>query len=165
MMGGSTPSVPMGRTLPGIFAARRWAGTTGETDSHLLFGAACREELLVELVEGYFSKVHFATLDGSFGFHGDVVAMCADLLNGGVLPATILYSCGPRGMIRALDGEVGGRFREHYTSLEAVMACGVGACRGCTVPVRSREGIAYKAVCSDGTVFRAKDISWEVWEE
>jgi dihydroorotate dehydrogenase electron transfer subunit len=76
-----------------------------------------------------------------------------------------LASCGPKGMVYGLDRSVGREFEEHYTSLETVMACGVGACRGCTVPVRNRDGSVYRSVCSDGTVFRAGDIIWEEWEE
>jgi len=68
-------------------------------------------------------------------------------------------------MVRALVEQCGSRFTEHHTSLESIMACGVGACRGCTVPVRAAGKIVFKAVCSDGTVFRASDIAWEEWEK
>jgi dihydroorotate dehydrogenase electron transfer subunit len=68
-------------------------------------------------------------------------------------------------MVRALEETTGGHFAAHYTSLEAIMACGVGACRGCTVPVRSGGASVLKAICSDGTVFPAGDILWEEWEE
>jgi dihydroorotate dehydrogenase electron transfer subunit len=66
-------------------------------------------------------------------------------------------------MVRALVEKTGGRFKSHHTSLEAVMACGVGACRGCTVPLREGGRIVFKTVCDDGTVFRASDIAWEEW--
>jgi len=36
-------------------------------------------------------------------------------------------------------------------SMDAYMACGIGACRGCVVP--TREG--YKLCCKDGPVFDA----------
>ena len=41
-------------------------------------------------------------------------------------------------------------------SLEERMACGVGACYGCTV--KTRKGP--KQVCQDGPVFELADIVW-----
>jgi dihydroorotate dehydrogenase electron transfer subunit len=53
------------------------------------------------------------------------------------------------------------------------MACGIGACLGCAVKVRSKElrakskrtkninsSIVYKMVCKDGPVFPIEDIIW-----
>ncbi|MDD3643839.1 MAG: dihydroorotate dehydrogenase electron transfer subunit, partial [Candidatus Krumholzibacteria bacterium] len=128
----------------------------------LVSGAACRDELLTALCEADFTAVHGATIDGSCGFEGDAVELLESLLAAGTIAGGVLYSCGPAGMVRALQARAAGAFSRHWTSLEAVMACGVGACRGCTVPVR---GGALKAVCSDGTVFDAADIDWEGWQE
>jgi dihydroorotate dehydrogenase electron transfer subunit len=150
---------------PIIFAARMWTGGGSIKYSYLLYGASCADELLPGLAEGLFSKSWFATLDGSSGHHGDVVSLFEDLFSKGALPASYLYSCGPRGMVRTLASSAGDRFDEHFTSLETVMACGVGACRGCTVPVLSPGGVLFRSVCSEGTVFRAADIAWEEWED
>ena len=46
---------------------------------------------------------------------------------------------------------------ERELALEAPMACGVGACLGCTVP--RRKG-GYARVCTDGPVFQAREIAW-----
>jgi dihydroorotate dehydrogenase electron transfer subunit len=150
---------------PLLFAARSWRRGRLGIETHLLYGAADRSELLRDLVTRDFSRCRFATLDGSAGYRGDVVALCGDLLRKKRLPSGTLYSCGPRGMVRALVAEADAGFDEHYTSLESIMACGVGACRGCTVPVRASGATALRTVCSDGTVFRARDIAWEEWEE
>jgi dihydroorotate dehydrogenase electron transfer subunit len=150
---------------PLLFAVRAWRRRRAVARTTLLYGALTRRELLGELTEGEFSECQFATLDGSAGFHGDVVALCSDLVSQGLLPSGAMYSCGPRGMVRALTRAVGAHFKSHYTSLETVMACGVGACRGCTVPVREGGSTVLRAICSDGTVFRAGDIVWEEWEE
>jgi dihydroorotate dehydrogenase electron transfer subunit len=148
---------------PMLFAARTWRRRRLRVKPVLLYGAGSKGELLRDLVTNDFPVCSFATLDGSSGFHGDVVALCADLMRKKRIPAGTLFSCGPKGMVRALVEEVGASFTGHYTSLESVMACGVGACRGCTVPVRANEGTVLKTVCSDGTVFRASDIAWEEW--
>ncbi|MFH0828476.1 MAG: hypothetical protein V1919_04845, partial [Candidatus Omnitrophota bacterium] len=42
-------------------------------------------------------------------------------------------------------------------SLEAHMACGIGACLGCVVNTKT----GYKRVCQDGPVFRADEILWD----
>jgi len=43
-------------------------------------------------------------------------------------------------------------------SLEEFMACAVGGCAGCTVPVNTAEGVMMKRVCVDGPVFEARDV-------
>ncbi|UCF04291.1 MAG: hypothetical protein JSV33_10095 [bacterium] len=150
---------------PFIFAARSWRSGDARPEIHLLYGAEAKDELFLELIAGEFTGAHLATIDGSEGYCGDVVRLCEKLLAKGELPVDHLYSCGPRGMVRALVRQVGSRFAEHLTSLEAIMACGVGACRGCTVPVWEGERMVNKAVCSDGTVFAANAVAWEEWKE
>lgn len=160
--GGEAVMVAGGTGLaPILFAARVWK----DANLYLVYGAACAEELLRSLVGDDFARVHYATLDGSHGFDGDAVSLCAELVDSGRLGTSALYSCGPKGMVSALQAAVGGRFREHYTSLETIMACGVGACRGCTVPVRTEGHPAYRSICADGTVFRASEIDWEGWDD
>lgn len=147
---------------PMIFAARTWRRSRLLGRADLVSGAACADELLTLLCETDFTAVHGATIDGSCGFAGDAVELLESLIDGGTIPGGVLYSCGPAGMVRALQRRAAAAFSRHWTSLEAVMACGVGACRGCTVPV---AGGGLKAVCSDGTVFDAAGIDWEAWEE
>lgn len=149
---------------PMLCAARVWRRKKLRVKTYLLYGAGGKNELLRDLVMNDFSVCEFATLDGSAGYHGDVVALCAELLKKKRILPGVLYSCGPRGMVRALVERVGSSFADHYTSLESVMACGVGACRGCTVPMRASGGAVLRTVCSDGTVFGANDIAWEEWE-
>lgn len=148
---------------PIAFALRRWRREGSVGRSVLLYGAECGDEILRSLVGEDVTEVWCSTLDGSLGHHGDVVTLCEKLLDEERLATDRLYSCGPRGMIRALVERVDERFALHYTSLETIMACGVGACRGCTVPIVSEAGTVMKAVCADGTVFRARDIAWEEW--
>lgn len=157
MIAGGTGLAPM------IFAARAWRRSGMDVEIHLLYGAASSDELFEGLIAEDFDAVYLATIDGSAGYCGDVVCLCEELLKKGRIPAGSLYSCGPRTMVQALEQRLGDRFAGHLTSLEAVMACGVGACRGCTVPIREGDGCVFRAVCSDGTVFRASEIAWEDW--
>ena len=41
------------------------------------------------------------------------------------------------------------------------MACGIGACVGCTVKTTRNEDFVYKKVCKDGPVFLAEEVLWD----
>ena len=94
-------------------------------------------------------EVRAATEDGSLGTKGFVT----DVLNG--LPdCRYVLACGPTPMLRAvhaLPQITGGQF-----SFEARMACGFGACVGCTI--ETKNGL--RRVCKDGPVFHKEDILW-----
>jgi len=70
------------------------------------------------------------------------------------------FGIGPRAMLKRL-AEVTGAHIPLQVSLEERMACGLGACRSCVVPARTRAGMAYRTVCRDGPVFYASEIDWE----
>ena len=67
------------------------------------------------------------------------------------------YACGPLPMLAALDRICRRSGVPLYVSLEARMACGVGACLGCAV--RTVHG--YARVCRDGPVFPASEVIWD----
>jgi dihydroorotate dehydrogenase electron transfer subunit len=103
-------------------------------------------------------KVHIATDDGSCGFCG----MSTDVLNAFLAKREkkshlVIYACGPHAMMAA----VGRIAAEHgipcYVSLEERMACGLGACMGCSIPQMTG---GYKRACKEGPVFDARDIDW-----
>lgn len=74
----------------------------------------------------------------------------------------LLFACGPKPMLVA----VAQLAREYniplQVSLESVMACGVGACLGCTIKGK-KKGEDRKTqfkVCQDGPVFWAEEVLW-----
>ena len=72
----------------------------------------------------------------------------------GERPAARIQACGPGPMIDALRAAA----RDEDVlelSLEEHMACGVGVCRSCVVPVREGDGWRYARVCREGPVFEA----------
>jgi len=71
-----------------------------------------------------------------------------------------MFAIGPRAMLKRLD-EVTGMHIPLQVSLEERMACGLGACRSCVVPVKSESGPAYKTVCRDGPIFDSTIVDWE----
>ena len=101
-------------------------------------------------------KVLVSTDDGSAGKKGRVTDLLLDLLKGLSLYSTQVFACGPRPMIKTLT-EIAAQFKVPVqVSLEEWMACGIGACFGCTVKTRKGN----KKVCSDGPVFNIEDIAW-----
>ncbi|MDR2766872.1 MAG: dihydroorotate dehydrogenase electron transfer subunit [Treponema sp.] len=65
-----------------------------------------------------------------------------------------VFACGPEPMLAAVAERCGAAGVPCYVSLERRMACGTGACLGCTV--RGRGG--NKRCCADGPIFPAEEI-------
>lgn len=69
-----------------------------------------------------------------------------------------IYACGPTPMLRAVATLAREFGLPCQVSLEEYMACAVGGCAGCAVPVHTGSGMAMKRVCVDGPVFEAGTI-------
>lgn len=69
-----------------------------------------------------------------------------------------IYSCGPHAMLQAAAKLARDFDVPCQVCLEEFMACGVGGCAGCAVPVLTENGPAMKRVCVDGPVFDAKAV-------
>jgi len=96
------------------------------------------------------SDARVATDDGSAGMRGTVCDLFATGA-GALAPDTTVYGCGPRPMLDTLAAVAARSHLACQVSLEEMMACGVGACRGCVVPTVD----GYRTVCKDGPVFDA----------
>jgi dihydroorotate dehydrogenase electron transfer subunit len=104
------------------------------------------------------SKVHVATEDGSMGVCGmstDLVRDFLATLERKTRP--VLYACGPHAMLAAVSRIAAEHSILCYVSMEERMACGLGACMGCSVPVKAG---GYQRVCREGPVFDSRDIDW-----
>jgi len=64
-----------------------------------------------------------------------------------------IYSCGPTPMLRAVQKVVSEFAIPSQLCLEEFMACAVGGCAGCVVPVMVDGQRQMKRVCVDGPVF------------
>ena len=103
-------------------------------------------------------RLSVATEDGSAGTRGIVT----DLLEPGLAEmkeSTAVYCCGPVKMLRRVSELCAERGVPCQVSVETVFACGMGVCRGCTVPAKD-AGAPYLMACSDGPVLRAEDVDW-----
>ena len=101
------------------------------------------------------------TEDGSIGKTGRVCDGVAEIIQKSEID--IVYSCGPLPMLSAASKIISDLGVEHYTSLEAYMACGIGVCHGCAVPIGTKDNWDYLRVCKEGPVFRAEEVRWELF--
>lgn len=69
-----------------------------------------------------------------------------------------IFACGPTPMLKAVAELAARAGLPCQISLEEFMACAVGGCAGCVVPVRTVDGPAMRRVCVDGPVFEAADV-------
>lgn len=126
--------------------------------SHVIIGAKTKTGLLCE---NEFRKlgcfVMVSTEDGSKGHEGYATDILGHLLKTIGCQSSGVYACGPHPMLKAASHIAGLMNIPCQVSLEARMACGVGVCLGCPVPVRAG---GYKMVCKDGPVFDAREIVW-----
>jgi len=97
------------------------------------------------------------TDDGTMGFHGHPVKYIKTL-DKKILQHTVLYACGPKPMLVGCNNLAEKYNMECWVAMEQVMACGVGACMGCAIRVNGDK--QYARVCTDGPVFRSRDIVW-----
>ncbi len=69
-----------------------------------------------------------------------------------------IFACGPTAMLKAVAALARDYGLPCQVSLEEYMACAVGGCAGCTVPIETGRGLAMKRVCVDGPVFEASTV-------
>ena len=77
----------------------------------------------------------------------------------------MVYACGPNGMLRAVAEHCLARGIPCQVAVEEKMACGVGVCWTCAVPVIALDGRGWWNVraCMEGPVFNAARIWWDRW--
>jgi len=142
---------------PLYFLAQRLLHTSREHDNPpVLLGAQTQAELMLLAEEfttlGY--PVLTATDDGSLGHHGFVTELLDTILD----RAKQVYVCGPMLMMQTVVAKCRSAGVSCEVSLETHMACGLGACLGCTFP--AAHG-GYRHVCKDGPVFSANEVAWK----
>lgn len=103
--------------------------------------------------------LRICTDDGSAGFHGTVTERLKREIAQWDPDRTVIFACGPAAMIRSLGELLRNSPIPCQVSVEERMACGLGACLGCAVEVRGREGEkSYVRVCREGPVFDLGEI-------
>jgi dihydroorotate dehydrogenase electron transfer subunit len=148
------PLVLMGSEIPFPFHTR--------PSTILLPGIPDGVIACMPLLDGWGVPSRLASLAGFPGcFDGyvtDLAAAWLSSLDATALAEVEMFACGPTPMLQA-TAKVARRFGvPAQVSLEEFMACAVGGCAGCAVPVVTESGLAMKRVCVDGPVFDANAV-------
>jgi dihydroorotate dehydrogenase electron transfer subunit len=107
------------------------------------------------------STLKIFTEDGSMGEHGRVTAPIRELIAQGSVD--VIYSCGPMSMLRAISEITDGTNVVHQCAVEESMACGIGICMTCVLPVKNDDGsISMLRSCIDGPVMDGALVAWDL---
>ena len=111
------------------------------------------------------AEVTVSTDDGSLGFSGRVTDALWNWVDQGRIDPTdkIVYTCGPEPMMQAVADGCIRRSIACQVAMERKMACGMGTCQSCVCKTRAdgRPGWQYSLVCTDGTIFDARQLLWD----
>jgi dihydroorotate dehydrogenase electron transfer subunit len=148
------PLVLMGSEVPFPFRTR--------PSTLILAGMPAGSIACMPLLEEWGVPSRLASRSDFPGCYSGFVTELAHEWLGSLGPAELaeveIFACGPTAMLQA-TAALARRYQVPcQVSLEEFMACAVGGCAGCTVPVRTPEGPAMKRVCVDGPVFDAYSV-------
>ena len=128
----------------------------------MLLGASTGSKIYAPL-EGKRSvnSLRIFTEDGSMGETGRITAPIAQLVS--ELQIDVIYSCGPMAMLKAISEILDGGDVVHQCAVEEAMACGIGICMTCVLPVKDETGkISNLRSCIDGPVMDGAAIEWDL---
>jgi len=121
----------------------------------VLIGAKTKNQILcADEFKRLDCEVKIATDDGSLGYKGYVSELLNKILSTMDYGLSIIYACGPRPMLKALQKICLEKKIPCQASFEENIACGLGACLGCAI--KTKDG--FKRVCFDGPVFEIKEV-------
>lgn len=146
-------------TAPLFFLADRLVREGLRVD--LIVGAASKDRLL-DVIEAKraSASVTFTTEDGSYGERGRVTDVLEDVVTR--CGTGVVYACGPNPMLRAVSERCVELELPVQVAVEERMACGVGVCFTCVLPIRGKDGaVRMKRSCIDGPVFNGAKVAWD----
>jgi dihydroorotate dehydrogenase electron transfer subunit len=131
----------------------------------LVLGAATETRLFgVAEARRMADGVTVTTDDGSVGHRGWVSdVLPAVIRNSG---AAVVYGCGPMAMLRSVTEVARTEGAVAHVAVEESMACGVGVCMTCVMPVQGDDGRTRMVrSCVEGPVFRGDQVRWDAFED
>jgi dihydroorotate dehydrogenase electron transfer subunit len=100
------------------------------------------------------------TEDGSLGARGVVTDMLGQIIH--EARTDVIYACGPMPMLRQVSLLARRYDIPAQVAAEELMACGIGVCMTCVLPVVGSDGITRMVrSCVDGPVFRGEQVRWD----
>jgi dihydroorotate dehydrogenase electron transfer subunit len=127
----------------------------------MVLGAATEDRLFGVLeAKRTSSSVTVTTEDGSLGIRGRVTEPLGEILR--AARADVVYACGPMPMLAAAARMAAREGAHAQCAVEEAMACGIGVCMTCVLPVRGADGVTRMVrSCTEGPVFRGSDVRWD----
>ena len=105
------------------------------------------------------NSLTITTDDGSAGTTGRVSDVLPELIT--EHDVDVIYSCGPMAMLEAITKISQSFGVVHQCSVEESMACGIGVCMTCVLPVEGEDGlIRMTRTCIDGPVMDGNKVLW-----
>ena len=126
----------------------------------VVLGAATESKLFGVLeAKRITASLTITTEDGSVGERGRVTDVLPGVLER--TDADVVYACGPMGMLAAVAQIATDHGAYSQCAVEESMACGVGVCMTCVLPVVGDDGVTRMLrSCTDGPVFRGDRVRW-----
>ena len=147
---GSAPLLPLANAL-------RERGSRVD----FVLGAGSADRLFGQLdAKRMGDSIEVTTDDGSLGRRGRVSDVLPDVLDR--THCDVIYACGPMGMLRAVTELGAERGIPVQVAVEESMACGIGVCMTCVLPIIGDDGLTRMLrSCVDGPVFRGDRVRWD----
>ncbi|MCM6880775.1 dihydroorotate dehydrogenase electron transfer subunit [Enterococcus italicus] len=136
--------------IPPLYELSKQLVKKGAIVTHL-FGFTNKDKCYHLAKFAELGVVHVATDDGSYGARGTVATVFPNV----DVPDAI-YSCGNKGLLQSVASYYE-NVPDVQLSLEARMACGIGACYACVCSKKESPSETLK-VCQDGPVFQASEV-------
>jgi dihydroorotate dehydrogenase electron transfer subunit len=130
----------------------------------MIVGARDQERIFKSVEAKRLSvAVTMTTEDGSLGERGKVTDVLPSMVTR--CESEVVYACGPNPMLRAVAEYCSEQGIPTQVAVEELMACGLGVCWTCVVPVIRRDGSGwdYLRSCVEGPVFSGARVWWEKW--
>lgn len=126
----------------------------------VVLGASTEEKLFGTLeLKRLASTLTITTDDGSLGERGRVTDVLGDVMDRA--DAAVAYACGPMPMLRRVAEVAAERQAYSQCAVEEAMACGIGVCMTCVLPVVGEDGVTRMLrSCVEGPVFRGDRVRW-----
>ena len=128
----------------------------------MLLGASTASKIYAPM-EGKraVNSMRIYTEDGSMGQVGRVTDPIAEIIKD--LDIAVVYSCGPMAMLSAITKITDSLSVVHQCAVEEAMACGIGVCMTCVLPVENEDGtVSMLRSCIDGPVMDGSKVQWSL---
>ena len=127
----------------------------------VVLGAATRDRLFgVDEAVRLAQTSTVTTDDGSLGTRGRVTDVLPAVLERG--GTDLVFACGPMAMLRAVTEVATTYGALTQVTVEESMACGIGVCMTCVLPVVGDDGRTRMVrSCVEGPVFRGDRVRWD----